>query len=169
MHAVYPLLLGALLFAIGLYGVLARRNAITVLMAIELLLNAVTVNLVAFGSLLRDAFNIGQVFTLFIITIAAAETGLGLAIVLMIFRQRGSAEIDGQRLLAEPLGGPDDETEASAPPPEPAASAPAAVAASSVEAPQAPDEEEQQPVESGRKSGLKNGLSTGLETVEAAR
>lgn len=113
MHAVYPLLLGALLFAIGLYGVLARRNAITVLMAIELLLNGVTVNLIAFGSLLRDALNVGQVFTLFVITIAAAETGLGLAIVLMIFRQRGSADIDGQRQLAEPLGGPDDETDPS--------------------------------------------------------
>lgn len=113
MHAVYPLLLGALLFAIGLYGVLARRNAITVLMAIELLLNAVNVNLIAFGSLLRDTFNIGQIFTLFVITIAAAETGLGLAIVLMIFRQRGNADIDGQRQLAEPLGGPDDETDPS--------------------------------------------------------
>jgi NADH-quinone oxidoreductase subunit K len=114
MHAVYPLLLGALLFAIGLYGVLARRNAITVLMAIELLLNAVTINLVAFGSLIRDQFNIGQVFTLFVITMAAAETGLGLAIVLMIFRQRGNADIDGQRQLAEPLGGPADETQPSA-------------------------------------------------------
>jgi NADH-quinone oxidoreductase subunit K len=111
MHAVYPLLLGALLFAIGLYGVLARRNAITVLMAIELLLNAVNINLVAYGALLRDMFNIGQIFTLFVITIAAAETGLGLAIVLMIFRQRGNADIDGQRQLAEPLGGPDDETD----------------------------------------------------------
>jgi NADH-quinone oxidoreductase subunit K len=111
MHAVYPLLLGALLFAVGLYGVLARRNAITVLMAIELLLNAVTINLIAFGSLLRDQYNAGQVFTLFIITLAAAETGLGLAIVLMIFRQRGSADIDEQRQLAEPLRGPADETE----------------------------------------------------------
>jgi NADH-quinone oxidoreductase subunit K len=114
MHAVYPLLLGALLFAIGLYGVLARRNAITILMAIELLLNAVTVNLIAFGSLLSrlpggDQYNIGQVFTLFVITIAAAETGLGLAIVLMIYRQHGTAAVDEQRALAEPLRGPVDE------------------------------------------------------------
>ena len=152
MHAVYPLLLGALLFAIGLYGVLARRNAITVLMAIELLLNGVTVNLIAFGSLLRDTFNIGQIFTLFVITIAAAETGLGLAIVLMIFRQRGSADIDGQRQLAEPLGGPDDETEASAPTPEPSASAPGAVAVASVGAP-----------------GEQPAPGTELESVEAAR
>ena len=70
-----------------------------------------TVNLVAFGSLIRDRYNIGQVFTLFIITFAAAETGLGLAIVLMIFRQRGTADIDEQRQLAEPLRGPEDETE----------------------------------------------------------
>lgn len=111
MHAVYPLLLGALLFSIGLYGVLARRNAITVLMAIELLLNAVTINLIAFGSLIRDQYNVGQVFTLFVITIAAAETGLGLAIVLMIYRQRGTAAVDEQRGLAEPLRGPLDETE----------------------------------------------------------
>jgi NADH-quinone oxidoreductase subunit K len=109
MHAVYPLLLGALLFAIGLYGVLARRNAITILMAIELLLNAVTINLIAFGSLIRDQYNIGQVFTLFVITIAAAETGLGLAIVLMIYRQRGTASVDEQRELAEPLRGPSED------------------------------------------------------------
>ena len=127
MHAVYPLVLGALLFAIGLYGVLARRNAITVLMAIELLLNAVTINLVAFGSILRDALNIGQVFTLFIITIAAAETGLGLAIVLLIFRQKGTAGIDEQRTLAEPTGRdrPGQNPSGQAPP-EPARSAEAA-------------------------------------------
>lgn len=104
MHAVYPLVLGALLFAIGLYGVLARRNAITVLMAIELLLNAVTINLIAFGSIIRDAYNIGQAFTLFVITIAAAETGLGLAIVLLIFREKGTSAIDEQRTLAEQFG-----------------------------------------------------------------
>jgi NADH-quinone oxidoreductase subunit K len=102
MHAVYPLCLGALLFSIGLYGVLARRNAITILMAIELLLNAVTINLITFGSLLRDQYHIGQAFTLFVITIAAAETGLGLAIVLLLYRGRGSAAVDEQRALGEP-------------------------------------------------------------------
>jgi len=101
MHAVYPLTVAALLFAIGLYGVLARRNAIMVLMAVELMLNAVNLNLVAFSAMLRDALQIGQIFTLFIITIAAAETGLGLAIVLMLYRNRGSADIDGQRELAD--------------------------------------------------------------------
>ena len=101
MHAVYPLVLGALLFAIGLYGVLARRSAIAVLMAIELLLNAVTLNLVSFGAILRDQYGMGQIFTLFIITIGAAETGLGLAIVLLLYRQRASADLGEQRELAE--------------------------------------------------------------------
>ena len=103
MHAVYPLVLGALLFAIGLYGVLARRNVIAVLMAIELLLNAVTLNLVSFSAILRDQYGMGQVFTLFIITIAAAETGLGLAIVLLVYRQRATADLSEQRELAEPV------------------------------------------------------------------
>jgi NADH-quinone oxidoreductase subunit K len=103
MHAIYPLVLGALLFSIGLYGVLARRNAIAVLMAVELLLNAVTINLVSFEAILRDRYGIGQVFTLFIITIAAAETGLGLGIVLLLYRQRASADLGEQRELAEPV------------------------------------------------------------------
>jgi NADH-quinone oxidoreductase subunit K len=103
MHAVYPLVLGALLFSLGLYGVLARRNAIAVLMALELLLNAVTLNLVAFGAILRDRYGMGQVFTLFIITVAAAETGLGLAIVLLLYRQRATADLGEQRVLAEPV------------------------------------------------------------------
>jgi NADH-quinone oxidoreductase subunit K len=101
MHAVYPLVLAALLFAIGVYGLLARRNAITVLMAIELLLNAANLNLVAFSAILRDQLHVGQVFPLFIITIAAAETGVGIAIVLLVFRLRGSADIDRQRLLGD--------------------------------------------------------------------
>ena len=103
MHAVYPLVLGALLFAIGLYGVLARRNAIAVLLSIELLLNAVTLNLVSFNAILRDQYGMGQIFTLFIITIAAAETGLGLAIVLLVYRQSATADLSEQRELAEPV------------------------------------------------------------------
>jgi NADH-quinone oxidoreductase subunit K len=101
MHAIYPLTLAALLFATGVYGVLARRNAVAVLMAVELLLNAVNLNLVTFSSLLRDQFGMGQVFTIFLITVAAAETGLGLAIVLMLYRNRGSAAIDDARDLGE--------------------------------------------------------------------
>jgi NADH:ubiquinone oxidoreductase subunit K len=86
------LLLSAVLFSLGVYGVLARKNGVLVLMSIELMLNAVNLNLVAFG-----AFNdtvAGQVFALFVIAIAAAEVGVGLAIVLLIFRNRASIDID---------------------------------------------------------------------------
>jgi NADH:ubiquinone oxidoreductase subunit K len=86
------LLLGAALFAIGVYGVLARRNGVMVLMSIELILNAVNINLVAFGALHHTV--VGQVFALFIITIAAAEVGVGLAIVLMLYRNRASIDLD---------------------------------------------------------------------------
>ena len=94
MHAVIPYVTGALLFGLGVYGVLRRRNAILVLMAVELMLNAVNLNLVAFDVWLRDDLLSGQVFTLFIITIAAAEVGLGLAIVLLVFRNRATTQLD---------------------------------------------------------------------------
>ncbi|WP_405143812.1 NADH-quinone oxidoreductase subunit NuoK [Sphaerisporangium sp. NBC_01403] len=102
MHVVYPAVLAALLFSIGVYGVLARRNTILVLMSVELMLNAVNLNLVAFDVWLRDALHGGQVLTLFVIVIAAAELGLGLAIVLAVFRNRRTVEIDHVRDLAEP-------------------------------------------------------------------
>ncbi len=86
------LLLGAVLFAVGVYGVLARRNAVMVLMSIELMLNAVNLNLVAFG-LQHDVVS-GQVFALFIIAVAAAEVGVGLAIVLLLYRNRRSIAVD---------------------------------------------------------------------------
>jgi NADH:ubiquinone oxidoreductase subunit K len=86
------LLLGAALFAIGVYGVLARRNGVMVLMSVELILNAVNINLIAFGALHHTV--VGQVFALFVITIAAAEVGVGLAIVLMLYRNRGSIDLD---------------------------------------------------------------------------
>jgi NADH:ubiquinone oxidoreductase subunit K len=86
------LFLAAVLFSIGVYGVLARRNAVLVLMSIELILNAVNINLVAFGSQLNDVS--GQVFALFIIAIAAAEVGVGLALVIMLYRNRRSIDID---------------------------------------------------------------------------
>ncbi|MGQ0745095.1 MAG: NADH-quinone oxidoreductase subunit NuoK [Acidimicrobiales bacterium] len=86
------LMLSAVLFCLGVYGVLARKNAVLVLMSIELMLNAVNINLVAFGAL-HDVIA-GQVFALFVITIAAAEVGVGLAIVLLIFRNRASIDLD---------------------------------------------------------------------------
>lgn len=89
-----PLLLffAAFLFSAGVYGVLARRNAVMVLMAIELMLNAVNVNLVAFSASLRQLT--GQVFALFVIAVAAAEVGIGLAIVILLFRNRETINVD---------------------------------------------------------------------------
>jgi NADH:ubiquinone oxidoreductase subunit K len=86
------LILSAFLFCTGIYGVLARKNAVLVLMSIELMLNAVNLNLVAFSAF-RTAVA-GQVFALFVITIAAAEVGVGLAIVLLIYRNSHSADLD---------------------------------------------------------------------------
>ncbi|TDD76524.1 NADH-quinone oxidoreductase subunit NuoK [Actinomadura rubrisoli] len=101
MHLAYPTVVAALLFSVGVYGVLARRNAILVLMSVELMLNAVNLNLVAFDIWFRDRLHGGQVLTLFTIVIAAAEVGLGLAIVLLVFRNRQSIDIDRLRTLAE--------------------------------------------------------------------
>jgi NADH:ubiquinone oxidoreductase subunit K len=86
------LVLAAVLFCIGVYGVLARRNGVLVLMSVELMLNAVNINLVAFSAYLHQAA--GQVFALFVITIAAAEVGVGLAIVLLIYRNLRSPDLD---------------------------------------------------------------------------
>ncbi len=85
------LLLAAILFCIGVYGVLVRRNGVLVLMSIELILNAVNINLVAFGTQ-HDIS--GQVFALFVIAVAAAEVGVGLAMVLLLYRTRRSINID---------------------------------------------------------------------------
>lgn len=90
----YYLILAALLFAIGIWGALTRTNSIRILMAIELMLNAVNINLVAFNRFLTPTELTGQVFTLFIIAVAAAEAALGLAIVLMIVRRRNVIDIN---------------------------------------------------------------------------
>jgi NADH:ubiquinone oxidoreductase subunit K len=92
MLAVNFLLLAAVLFCIGVFGVIARRNAVMVLMSIELILNAVSLNLVAFS--LMNNNQEGQVFALYVIAIAAAEVGVGLAMVLMIYRNRKSIALD---------------------------------------------------------------------------
>ena len=88
------LVLSAALFSIGIYGVLIRRNAVLVLLSVELMLAAVNINFVAFGRYFADSVAGGQIFALFIITVAAAEVGIGLGIVLLIFRNRASANID---------------------------------------------------------------------------
>ena len=86
------LLLGAVLFCIGVYGAIARKNTVLVLMSIELILNAVNINLLALGALNGDVT--GAVFALFIIAVAAAEVGVGLAMVLIIYRNRSSVDLD---------------------------------------------------------------------------
>ena len=96
------LLLAAILFCIGVYGVLARKNGVLVLMSIELILNAVNIILVAFGAYwhVNDMANVtGQVFALFVIAVAAAEVGVGLALVLLIYRNRQSINIDDVDML----------------------------------------------------------------------
>ena len=87
-------LLSAAIFCIGLYGVLARRSALLVLMSIELMLNAVNLQLVAFGAFSGFGTSTGQVIAVFVITIAAAEVGLALAIVMRLFRSRGGVNLD---------------------------------------------------------------------------
>ncbi|HJL90435.1 MAG TPA: NADH-quinone oxidoreductase subunit NuoK [Acidimicrobiales bacterium] len=85
------LLLSAALFAIGVYGVLARRNGVLVLMSIELILNAVNINLVAFAAFGNQLA--GEVFALFVIAVAAAEVGVGLAMILLLYRNRKSIDL----------------------------------------------------------------------------
>ncbi len=99
MRLLYPLVFAAFLFSTGVYGVLARRNAVMVLMSIELMLNAVNINLIAFNAYLQDRILAGQVFALFVIAVAAAEVGIGLAIVLLIFRNRETVNVDEVDLL----------------------------------------------------------------------
>lgn len=101
MGLVGPLVFGAFLFCVGVYGVIARRNAVLVLMSIELMLNAVNVNLVAFHLQFvgQDPFLTGHVFALFVIAVAAAEVGVGLAIVLNMFRNRASVNVDDADLM----------------------------------------------------------------------
>jgi NADH:ubiquinone oxidoreductase subunit K len=86
------LILAAILFAIGVYGVVARRNAVLVLMSIELILNAVNLNLIAFA--LRNGSADGHTFALYVIAVAAAEVGVGLGLVLLIYRNRRSIALD---------------------------------------------------------------------------
>ncbi len=93
------LVLSACLFVVGLYGVLARRNAVLVLMSIELMLNAVNINFIAFAGYLSPGQFVGQIFAIFVICVAAAEVGLGLAIILRIYRTRTTIDVDDIDLM----------------------------------------------------------------------
>ncbi|MEE8484945.1 MAG: NADH-quinone oxidoreductase subunit NuoK [Acidimicrobiia bacterium] len=99
MTIVQFILIGSILFSLGIYGVITRRNAVLVLASVELMLAGVNVNLVAFSVYLQDQILSGQIFTLFIIALAAAEVGIGIAIILMIFRNRQSADVDDLNLM----------------------------------------------------------------------
>jgi len=101
MHLSLALGVSALLFGIGVYGLLARSNAVAVLMALELMLNAANLDLVAFDAWWRDTLHSGQVTALFVVVIAAAEVGVGLAIVLALFRLRETVAIDEVTALGD--------------------------------------------------------------------
>ena len=101
MPVMFPLVVSSLLFGIGVYVVMARRHAVLVLMGVELMLNAVNLNLVAFDAWWHDAVDSGQALALFMIAIAAAEIGLGLAIVLLVFRTHQHINVDELRELAD--------------------------------------------------------------------
>jgi NADH-quinone oxidoreductase subunit K len=113
MHLTLALVLSALLFAAGVYGVLVRRNAVALLMAVELMLNAANLDLVAFDAWFKDRLHSGQTLALFVVVIAAAEVGVGLAIVLALFRMRDSVAVDEAIDLADrdPVRRPVEQTQ----------------------------------------------------------
>ncbi len=100
---VYFQLLSAALFVIGLYGVLSRRSAVLIIMSIELMLNAVNINLIAAASHLEGIGGFvnfdGQIIAIFVITVAAAELGLAIAIILRMHRNRGTVDVDEMNLM----------------------------------------------------------------------
>jgi NADH-quinone oxidoreductase subunit K len=93
------LLLAAALFCIGLFGALARRNAIGILIGIELMLNAVNINLIAFWRYVKPSDLAGQIFALFVITLAAAEAAIGLALIIAIYRSRDTVNVEDVDLM----------------------------------------------------------------------
>ena len=92
------LILSMIVFSIGLVGIVSRRNMIVVLMSLELMLNAVNVNLIAFSNQLADMT--GQIFTVFTITVAAGEAAVGLGILVALFRLKGTTEVDRAREMS---------------------------------------------------------------------
>ena len=96
----YFLIVGAALFCIGLFAALARRNAVGILMGVELMLNAVNINLVAFWRFLKPNTDLaGQIFALFVITLAAAEAAIGLALIIAIYRSRDTVNVEDVNLM----------------------------------------------------------------------
>jgi NADH:ubiquinone oxidoreductase subunit K len=95
----YYVALSAALFCIGIYGVLARRNAILILLSVEIMLNAVNINFIAFSRFVTPISIVGQIYTIFAMAAGAAEIGIGLAIVLLIYRGRETVNVDEVNLL----------------------------------------------------------------------
>jgi NADH:ubiquinone oxidoreductase subunit K len=95
------LVVAAILFCIGIYGVLARRNAVGVLMGVELMLNAVNINLVAFWRYLNPTDVAGQAFALFVLVVAAAEAVVGLALIISVYRNRTDIDAENINLLKQ--------------------------------------------------------------------
>jgi NADH:ubiquinone oxidoreductase subunit K len=93
------LILSSVLFSIGMYGVLARRNAVLILMSVELMLQAVSINFIAFAVYLDPENFTGMIFAIFVIVVAAAEVGLALAIILRLYRNRQTANVDEANLM----------------------------------------------------------------------
>ncbi len=99
MTVAFPLVFASLLFSVGVYGVLSRRNAVLVLMSVELMLGSTTINLAVFSQVVGDPQLAGQVFALFVIALGAAEVGVGLAIILLLYRNRASINVDDADLM----------------------------------------------------------------------
>lgn len=97
MPVAAPLLLAALMFSAGVYGVLVRRHGVMLLISIELMINAANLNLITFSQLLHD--QVGNIVVLFIIAVTAAEVGIGIAIVMMLYRQRSTVAVDDLQLM----------------------------------------------------------------------
>jgi NADH-quinone oxidoreductase subunit K len=101
MTVIQFVLVGMALFSIGLYGVITRRNAVLILASVELMLAGVNINMVTFDTYLQDQLHAGQIFSLFIIALAAAEVGIGIAIILLIFRNLQTADVDSLDLMKD--------------------------------------------------------------------
>lgn len=99
LKLIYFLIISAVLFGIGMYGVLTRRHLVHVLLSIELILNAVLINLIAFSSFITPDKIIGQMFAVFVIVVAACEVGVGLAIILSVYRKKKTVDIDNVNIL----------------------------------------------------------------------
>jgi len=93
------LVVAAILFSIGVFGVLARRNAVAILMGVELMLNAVNINLVAFWRYLQPDKMVGQAFAAFVFVVAAAETAVGLALIISVYRNRSTVDVENVDML----------------------------------------------------------------------